>query len=67
MLKFIKGILGHLGVQWVECLTPDFGSGHDLTVQEFEHHIWVCADSEEPAWDFLSPSLSVPSLFMLSK
>ena len=50
----------------------DFGSGHGLTVGEFEPHIWLCPDSTEPAWDALSLSfplslpLSVPPLLMLS-
>ena len=26
----------------------DFGSGHDLTVREFEPHVGLCADSSEP-------------------
>ena len=39
---------------WV---TLDFHSGHDLTVQEFEPHIGICADGAEPAWDALSLSL----------
>ena len=49
----------------------DFGSGHDLTVCEFEPHVGLCADSVEPAWDSLSPSLSalllVLSLFFKNK
>ena len=49
----------------------DFGSGHDLTVCEFEPHVGLCADSVEPAWDSLSPSLSalllVLSLFFENK
>ena len=50
--------------QLVKCPTLDFGSGYDLTV------LWVwtpCqarADVVEPAWDSLSPSLSVPSLLV---
>ena len=38
--------------QSVKHLTLDFGSGHDLTVHEFEPHIY--ADSAKPAWDSLS-------------
>ena len=34
------GWLGRLGV--------NFGSGHDLTVREFEPRIRLCADSSEP-------------------
>ena len=30
------------------------GSGHDLTVHEFEPRIGLCADSVDPAWDSLS-------------
>ena len=51
--------------QLVKCLTLDFSSGHDLTVCEMEPHIGLCADSAEPAWDSLSPSLSAPPLLML--
>ena len=40
--------------------TLGFGSGHDLTVCEFEHHLGLCSDSAEPAWDSLSPSISAP-------
>ena len=43
----------------------DFGSGHDLTVCEPAPH----ADSAEPAWDSLSPSLcpSLPSKINIKK
>ena len=34
-------------------------SGHDLTVCESEPRIGLCADGAKPAWDFLSPSLSL--------
>ena len=44
--------------------TLDFCSGQDLTVREFEPHIGLCADSAEPAWDSLSPSLSAPPLLV---
>ena len=47
----------HTGVpqvaQSVKRLTLGFGSGHDLTVREFEPH-----DSVEPDWDSLSLPLS---------
>ena len=54
--------------QSVECLTLDFGSGHDLTVCEFKPCIRLCADSSEPeaASDCvcvslcLSPALPLP-------
>ena len=45
--------------QLVKHLTLNFGSGHDLTVHEMEPLIKLCADSMEPAWDSLSPSLSL--------
>ena len=44
----------------------DFGSGHDLVVYEFEPCIELCADSVEPAWEPLSPSLSAPPPLSLS-
>ena len=44
--------------QSLKCLSLDFGSDHDLTVREFEPHGGLCADSWQPAWDSLSPSLS---------
>ena len=47
--------------QFVRSLTLGFGSGHDLTIHEFEP-IGLHADSMEPAWDPLSPSLSAPPL-----
>ena len=40
--------------------TLQVGSGHDLSVGGFEPHVGLCADSSEPAWDFLSLSLSLP-------
>ena len=42
----------------------DFGSGHDLTVCEFEPCVEFCADSMEPAWDSPSLPLSVPLLLV---
>ena len=45
--------------QLVKHPTPDLGSGHDLTVCEFELGIGLCNDGIEPAWDSLSPSLSL--------
>ena len=45
--------MGHLG---------DFGSGHDLTVGEFEPRVRLCADSSEPGAYFrFCVSLSLPS------
>ena len=49
--------------QSVECLTLDFGSGHDLAVRGFEPLIGLCADSAESAWDSFSSSLFVPPRF----
>ena len=43
--------------QLVKCLTPDLGSGHDLTVCDIKPHVGLCTDSVEPAWDSLSPFL----------
>ena len=45
---------------WVDQLVKHltFGSGHDLTIYEFEPHIRLCTHSMETAWDSLSPSLS---------
>ena len=47
--------------QLVKLPTLDFGSGHDLTVHEFEPRIGLCADSVETAWDSLSPHCLYPS------
>ena len=60
-------------VSWVaelvKCLTLDFSLDHDLTVGEIEHHVRLCTDSMEPAWDSLSSSLSdlPPLTLRLSK
>ena len=53
-----------LGGAWVaqSVTCPDFGSGHDLVVREFEPRIRLCADSSEPGACFgfsLSLSLSL--------
>ena len=45
----------------VKPLTLDLSSGHDLTVHGIELHVGLWADSMEPAWNSLSPSLSAPS------
>ena len=50
----------------VKRLTLDFSSGHDLTVHEFEPHMGLCADDTEPAWHFVSLSLSLSLPFALS-
>ena len=51
--------------QSVKRLTPDFGSGLDLMVHGIEPRVGLCADSMEPAWDPLSPSLSAPPAVIL--
>ena len=45
--------------QSVKHLTLGFVSGHDLTVCGIKPCVGLCADSMDPAWDFLSPSLSL--------
>ena len=55
----MPGWLGQLSVP------HDLGSGHDLTVCETEPHIGLCTDSEKPAWDSLSPSLSASPRLVL--
>ena len=52
--------------QVVEHLTYEFGSGHELTVYEFEPHIQLRPVSSEPAWDSLFPSLSAPPPLVLA-
>ena len=52
--------------QLVKHPTLDFGSGHDLTVHEFEPHVKFCTGSAEPAWDSLSPFFLSLSLLALS-
>ena len=44
----------------------DFGSGHDITVCEFEPLIGLTPVCAEPALDPLSPFLSAPPLLVLS-
>ena len=44
--------------QLVDHPSLDLGSGHDLMVHGFEHHVRVNTDSAEPTWDCLSPFLS---------
>ena len=45
--------------QLVKRLTLHLGSGPDLTVHELEPSVGLCAEGTEPAWDSLSPSLSL--------
>ena len=47
--------------------TLDFCSSHDLMVSGIKPCVGLCADSMEPAWDSLSPSLSASPLLMLSR
>ena len=61
-----KHFVGHPGPQVVKCLSLDFGSGHDLTVHEFEPHVRLCADRVEPAWDSLSQTLPCSCALSLS-
>ena len=61
------GMLGHLGcsVGWAS----DFGSGHDLTRfvgSSPASGSGLTAQSLEPLFDSVSPSLSAPPPFMLS-
>ena len=60
--KVLEGPWGAWLAQSVKRPTLGFGSGHDLTVREFEPRIGLCADSAEPASGSLPPSLSVPPL-----
>ena len=53
-------------VQSVKPLTLDFGSSYDLTAYRFKPHVSLCADSVEPVWDSLSPSLSACPLLTLA-
>ena len=57
--------------QSVKCVTLDFGSGHDLTVSEFEPRFGLHTDSGEHAWDslslFLCPSPACALSLSLSK
>ena len=59
MYYFFLTIRATWVAQWVECWTLVM-TGHDLTVHGIKPHIRLCADSMEPAWDSLSPSLSLP-------
>ena len=54
--------MGARVAQLVEHLTS--ASGYVLTIYEIKPHIGLCADSAEPAWDSLSPSLSTTSLLL---
>ena len=43
--------------QRVTRLTLDFGSGHNLTVPDFEPRVRLCTDSVESTWNSVSLSL----------
>ena len=60
-MKFYVPYILQCVAQLVMHPTPDFSSGHDLTVCGIEPHIGLYTDSVEPAWDSLSPSLSAPA------
>ena len=51
--------------QLVKRLTLGFGSGHNLTVREFEPHIGLHTDGVEPAQAFVSPFPHAPLLLVL--
>ena len=53
--------------QSLKPLTPGFGSGHDLMVDEIEPRVRLRTGSAEPALGSLSPSPSPPPLLALSK
>ena len=63
--KIQSRIRGAWAAESVKHPTPDFGSGHDLTVHGIEDCVSLCADSVEPGWDSLSPSLPAPPGLML--
>ena len=52
--------------QSVKPLSLGFSSGQDPQFCEFEPWTGFCADSVEPVWDSVSPSLSLPLLHSLS-
>ena len=59
-------LVGRLGGS-VKHPTLDFGSGHDLTVHEYESHVGLHAAGVEPARDSLFPSLSPTHALSLSQ
>ena len=68
----IKGFLkltlwGARATQSVKRLALDVGSGHDLTIDGIKPLFGLYPDSEEPAWDSLSPFLSFLHTLALSK
>ena len=51
----------------VECLTLDFGSGHDLAVRGIKPCVGLHTNSKEPAWDSLSLKINKYFLKMKQK
>ena len=66
LIRIFQAFWGPRVAQLVERPTPDLASGYDLTVCEIKPRVGLPADSTEPAWDSLSPSLSAPPLLVLS-
>ena len=60
----LMGLWGAWVARSVKFPTLDFSAGHDLTICEIKPCVGLCADSAEPAWDSLSPSLSATHLCM---
>ena len=52
--------------QLVKCPALDFYSDHDFMVCGIQSQVGLCMDSEEPAWDSLSPSICPSLTHMLS-
>ena len=48
-----------------KCPTPEFDSGHDLVVNEFERHIRLGSGSADPAWDSLALKIKFKKMFFL--
>ena len=65
-IKKISSMWGTWVAQLIEWSALGFGSGHDLTVHEFQSHFGLCTDSTEPAWDFVSLSLPLSGSLSLS-
>ena len=58
---------GAWAAQSIPRATRDFGSGHDLTVCEFEPRVGLCAEGAEPAWDPVALSPPLPDSLFLSQ
>ena len=63
----LTGVGGIWMVRSIQCLTVDFGSGHDLKVHGFEPHIGLGVGSVELAWDSLPLSPRLPCSCILSQ